>query len=364
MRTIRSMNICAVILSFALIGTPGFAQETKQDSLLKILGEFPAPPVLKIDTLESFRLTSGWRYKIEYIAEEANTLFDTPVDKIRAYLFVPDHKQGQELPAIVAIHQDGNPENLYLGKLETAGLGGSNDQHYGLELFQRGYVVICPDQFTHGERRRIPKEDQTQSDFQRDLFLSERWVGQLILSGRTGIGKRVYDLMRAVDVLFSLDFVDKGRIGAIAHSGGGNYLVYFMFVDKRIKVGASSCGFNDLLYTYSQNNQQRTLSSLALPGLAKVGRSADYLAFLAPRPFLLTRGLWEYGKENEIQKTESVKHVARTKEIEEYARRRYSAVDADKKFVAIYFEENNGYHSFPSGVKQEVYQWLDGYLKK
>jgi len=75
--------------------------------------------------------------------------------------------------------------------------------------------------------------------------------GQLILNGRTGLGKRIYDLMRASDVLYSLDEIDKNRIGAIAHSGGGNYLVLFMFVDKRVKLGVSSCGFNDLIDTYN-----------------------------------------------------------------------------------------------------------------
>jgi len=63
----------------------------------------------------------------------------------------------------------------------------------------------------------------------------------MILTGRTYFGKEVYDLMRAVDVLYSFDFIDKEKIGAIGHSAAGNVLVYFMFVDKRIKVGVSSC---------------------------------------------------------------------------------------------------------------------------
>jgi len=161
------INKIAVIFSVLLIApTSGFAVESKEEQLLKILGNFPTPPPLQIETLESVKLDAGWRHKIEYIAEQADPLFDRPIDKIRAYLFVPDHKEGQKLPAIIAIHQDG--PHTHLGKLEPVGLAGDADQHYGLELFKRGYVVICPDRFPHAERRRIPNPDTAGSDRMRD----------------------------------------------------------------------------------------------------------------------------------------------------------------------------------------------------
>jgi dienelactone hydrolase len=335
----------------------------KEENLLKTLGDFPSPPFLQVDTLESVQLETGWRHKIEYLAEEADLVFATPADKIRAYLFVPNHNKGEKLPAIIAIHQHGREELYHLGKLETAGLGGEDDQHYGLELFQRRYVVICTDRYTHGERRRIKAPITTESDKSRSLFLVEQRNGQLILSGRTTIGKMAYDLILATNVLCSLDYVDQARIGAIGHSGGGLILPYFMFADKRIKVGASSCGVNELLEMYNQNEPPELLSCLALPGLAKIGRSADYVAFLAPRPFLMTRGLWEYDKGDETQRLKSKEHVAETKRIEEHARQRYRELNVSENLRVIYFEENNGYHSFPPGVKQQVYQWLDSHLK-
>jgi len=104
----------------------------------------------------------------------------------------------------------------------------------------------------------------------------------MTLSERTYFGKEIYDLMRAVDVLCSYDFVDKGKIGAIGHSAGGNILVYFMFVDKRVQVGVSSCRFFELVDFYSEASTSFSNSVFALPGLTKIGRSADYLAFLAP----------------------------------------------------------------------------------
>jgi dienelactone hydrolase len=351
--TMRINKTVVLVSVIALMTTVCFAQKVNEQQLLKILGDFPTPPALKVDTLESVELPAGWRYKVQYVVEAADPLFGRPEDKVRAFLFVPEHKSGEKLPAIVAIHQDG--PNTHLGKLEPAGLGGDADQHYGQELFERGYVVICPDRFGHAERRRIPNPEAAGSDMMRDLGLWLKWAGQLILAGRTNFGKETYDLMRAVDVLCGLDVVDRERIGAIGHSAGGNVLPYFMFVDKRVKVGISSCGFFELLEFFNDKARTFANSVFALPGLSKVGKSVDYLSFLAPRPVLLTRGSKEFGNPQADSQ-----HVAETKRIEKYARERYTQLHATDNLRAIYFD---GGHAFPDAVKQQVYQWLDRNLK-
>lgn len=331
-----------------------------QKELLEALGDFPVPPSFRMEILESHRLETGWRYKVEYTIEEANELFNTPADKVRAYLLTPDHEKDQKLPAIVAVHQDG--PNTHLGKLEPAGLSGAKDQHYGLELFERGYVVICPDRMGHAERRRIPEPETSETDHNRDNLAYGHWVGQLTLLGRTRAGKETYDLMRATDVLCSLDYVDPERIGAIGHSAGGNALVYFMFVDRRIKVGISSCGFFEILDFYNENAPMKRVATFAIPGLAKIGKSADYLALLAPRPFLMTRGLWEWGKKDKWE-SYSKKHVEETKAIENHARQRYSELNVEDNLRVIYFDEQGGDHAFPQKVREEAYQWLDRFLR-
>ena len=359
----KSNNVFCVfsisVILFLLIGCSKESIKSKEHKLLELLGEFPAPPSLAIDTLETTQLENGIRYKIEYTAEKEDTLFNRPIDRIRAYLFVPEHKKDEKLPAIVAIHQDGNRSDL--GKLEPAGLGGSPDQFYGVELFKRGYVVICPDRFPHAERRRLENVNPQMPPMMQNISLWQRWAGQMILTGRTYFGKEVYDLMRAVDVLSSFDFIDKEKIGSIGHSAAGNILVYFMFVDKRIKVGVSSCGFFDLINYYNDKESNFANSVFAIPNLALIGRSTDYLAYIAPRPFLLTRGLWEHGKENEIEKKLSDEHVAKTKEIENYVRERYQELNANEKLQTIYFE---GAHEFPVEVREKGYNFIDKYLNQ
>jgi len=357
----RHKLISLLLIPSVLMGFMGENKDNKKQELTRVLGVFPDPPQLNIDTLESVELENGWRYKIQYLVEKEDTLFDIPEDIVKAYLFVPFHEKDEKLPGIIAVHQDGNPQNTYLGKLESAGIKGDTTLFYGLDLFNRGYIVICPDRFTHGER--INNGNPVES-IEQYIFPLEKRTAELILRGRTGIGKRAYDLMRATDVLCSLKEIDKKRIGAIAHSGGGNYLVYFMFMDPRVKLGVSSCGFNDLIDTYNYNYPMNVLSGLALPGLANVGRSADYLAYLAPRPFLMTRGTGEFGKDTPQQIKQNNDHVNRTKNIENYAQKRYSEMGASDNLKTIFFDENEGRHSFPHSIRQFAYKWIDGYLKE
>ena len=70
------------VILFLSIGGSKESIKSKEHKLLELLGTFPTSPALQIDTLESVKLDSGWRYKIEYVAEQADPLFGRPVDKI------------------------------------------------------------------------------------------------------------------------------------------------------------------------------------------------------------------------------------------------------------------------------------------
>jgi dienelactone hydrolase len=340
----------------------GIPDRPKKNDLIKLLGVFPQPPQLKIDVLETVKLENGIRRKIKYLAEDANDYFDTPKDFIEAYLFIPDHQENEKLPAMIAIHQDG-PHN-YLGKNEPAGLAGDKQQGYGVELFERGYVVICPDRYYHGNRRRISNPAVLEDLWQEEALLAmEHWNGQLLLAGRTSMGKEVYDLMRSMDVLYTLECVDRERIGAIGHSAGGNAMAYFMFADPRVKLGASSCGLFELADFYNEKVAKKRYAGDTMPNFANVARTSDYLGYIAPRPFLMTRGIREWGTGSPWGEY-SARHVRQTRRLEAEARRYYKERDADADLKTIYFDEEGGNHAFPPATKKMVYEWIDSYLKK
>ena len=173
-----------------------------KDRLLELLGDFPNRPPDDYRTLDSVELDGGTRHLIEFTSEEQDPLFERPADVVRAYLLVPTRTNGARLPAIVAIHQDGPRGDL--GKAEPAGVDGDQEQFFGLELFRRGYVVMCPDRLGHADRREIPGAS-TPEDEQLNSQALSHFVGQLLLTGRNWSGKDAYDLTRATDILCSLD---------------------------------------------------------------------------------------------------------------------------------------------------------------
>jgi dienelactone hydrolase len=356
MKRTLTLLLAILVLSFS-----SYAQKNK-DLLFKLLGDMPKPPSLTVDTVEKESIDGGWRYKIRYLSEDSNTYFHTHRDYIDAYLFIPHHSKDSKLPAIIAIHQDG--AHSYIGKDEPAGLAGDEDQHYGLEIFKRGYIVICPDRFYHGNRRRIANPDTLADLWNEGTILSaEHWGGQLMSVGRTAMGKEVYDLERTMDVLYTIPAVDKNRIGAIGHSAGGNALAYFMFADQRVKIGVSSCGVFEMADWFDEKVPMKRYAFTVIPNFVNTARTSDFIGHIAPRPFLMTRGVWEWGKEDDKEKVNSIDHVKGTQILYNEAFSYYATVKSDKNLKVIYFDEDGGRHAFPPKLKRQVYEWIDSYFK-
>jgi hypothetical protein len=165
-------------------------------------------------------------------------------------------------------------------------------------------------------RRRISKPDTlTNLWYEESLQATEHWAGQLMSVGRSTIGKEVYDLERTMDVLYNMSVVDKNKIGAIGHSAGGNALAYFMFADTRVKIGVSSCGVFEMADWFDEKAPSKRYAFTAIPGFLNIARTSDFVGMIAPRPFLMTRGLWEWGQDNPKNKASSIDHVKSTEKL-------------------------------------------------
>ena len=64
--------------------------------------------------------------------------------------------------------------------------------------------------------------------------------------GYTPAGVEAWNGIRAIDLLESLDFVDKYRIGVTGRSGGGAYSWWIATLDERVKAAAPVAGITDL----------------------------------------------------------------------------------------------------------------------
>ncbi len=347
-----------IILPVAVSGQDATGREAERATLLELLGDMPERPELKTEWLETVEIDGGVRYKIKYLSEEAEPVLGAPQDWVYAYLFVPEHRPGDKLPAMIAIHQD--DVYFHLGKDEVAGLAGKESMQYGLHLFERGYVVLCPDRYYHAERRNFDKSpwfEFDEPDYSRDMALFDNHVGMMMLLGRSHYSKEAYDLSRAVDLLYTLSYVDTDRIGAIGHSAGGVAVGHGMFYDERIALAVSSCGVYDVTRVFSYSTPSPFPALMSLPGLVKEGYStADFIKHIYPRSLIMTRGASEWGKgdENSQLFVDEVNGFAAA----------YNSGRNEGDVTVIVFEEEDGQHDFPPGVREEVYTLIDQRLKR
>jgi hypothetical protein len=169
--------------------------------------------------IEEIDMGSYVRRLIEYRSE--------PGCDVPAYLLIPKKllAGGGRAPAILCLHGT----DQIVGHGTVVGLGNKPNRSYASELAERGYVTLAPNY------PRLAK-------YQPDLAA---------LGWESGTLKAVWDNIRGIDLLASLEFVDHQRgFGAIGHSLGGHNSVFTAVFDDRIKVIVSSCGLDSFLDYY------------------------------------------------------------------------------------------------------------------
>lgn len=103
----------------------------------------------------------------------------------------------------------------------------------------------------------------------------------------------IWNLIRSVDFLSSLDFVDADRIGACGNSGGGTQTCYISMVDPRIKAAAPGCYVNGrkeyVVKGHAHDSEQNIFDC--------VNFGLDYTEFIscfAPKPFRLLSQQYDF----------------------------------------------------------------------
>ncbi|MGH0054261.1 MAG: alpha/beta hydrolase family protein [Sphaerochaetaceae bacterium] len=220
-------------------------------------------------------------------------------ETIEALLLIPpflDLSQGKHYPSIIALHQHGGRYDA--GMLEPAGLCEHPANTFAVTLCKAGFIVLCPEQIGFGRRReQFPDGTlMTGRDNERWLFID------YYLKGRTLLGKCLFDLSCAVDMLQRLPFVDKERIGVCGHSMGGLLSYWFGWYEKRVKAIFSCCGFSSL--TLLQASHLNHTFAMYLPGLLTIGDTPELLEQLAPTPLYLS-----FGATDDIFPLEGSKHI-------------------------------------------------------
>ena len=312
-------------------------QKKREDIKSRLFSTIGTPPVPRntrnIEIVQEEKLPDYTRRKIRYVVGDD--------DGITAYLLIPNHLE-PSAPAVVAMHQ-----TVASGKDEVVGLDGYADFAYGHELARRGYVVLVPDYVTAGERI-YPGEES----FESGPFYEQYPDWSMV-------GKNVEDSMAAVDVLHTLDYVDKNRIGAIGHSHGGHNVVFAMALDERITAGVSNCGMS--VFSEEEERLEWSLEDgyIYIPALRKYfleDRDPPFdineiAALIAPRPFLNISSYFDVAYGNQEFLAEVGVQLYQVYKL------------YGKQNAFSYFMHGND-HSFPQYSRVLAYEWLDRFLKR
>lgn len=274
------------------------------------------PSKVEIEVLEIEQLSEVTRKRIRYENEVG--------DFLTAYLLEPTGKSTKG-PAIVALHATTQATNKTI-----AGIGGTRDEQIGLRLAEKGFTVICPENFLWVGGKEY---DQAVADFQSEYPNS------------LGMRKMLFDASRAVDILVSLPNVDTTRIGAVGHSLGAKEVLYLTAFDDRISVAVFSEGGIEF---ESTNWQAPWYLGPIVQDKAFTRNHHELIALIAPRPFLVLGG-----------ETNGAADGDRTWPFIEAAMPIYKLYGGTPKVGLLNHHEG---HTISDGSFEKIAEWFEVYL--
>ena len=255
------------------------------------------------------------------------------------YLLIPDDLKAPA-PAVICLPGHGR------GVDDTVGIGedGKDRDHddgyqhdFAVQCVRQGYVTLAIELMGFGHRRdpAARKAGQSASSCQTAS-------GAALMLGETMVGWRVWDTIRAIDLLETRPEVDPKRIALMGISGGGTVILYTSAIDERVKVSVLSCSFctfKDSIYT-----RAHCIDNF-VPGVIREFEAADLTGLIAPRYVFAENGEDDqiFPKDGALAAKQAVTSV-------------YKAAGAEDHFAQTFFE---GGHVF-NGVEafKQLRLWL------
>ena len=228
--------------------------EVTRDRLVQLLGPLPkrVEPQVEITPVEQ---RDG--YTVSRLVFDSEAAMSVP-----ALLLVPDEAdQHGPRAAVLAVHGHGTTK-------ETI--------DYAPRLAELGVVVLAPDLRGFGERADWTPDDHYHCDV--DLV-------NAVLVGTTPLAQNLWDMARAIDVLQSLPFVDRDRIGVCGWSYGGTIALFLAAWDQRVRAALVSCYVSSI--AASHRVPWNLCGSQVLPGMAGALDHASLMALVAPRALVV-----------------------------------------------------------------------------
>lgn len=201
-------------------------------------------------------------------------------ERVPCYLLIPD---GNKEKYPVAITQQGHSYGFHISigefknEQEKAQYG---HEDFAVQAVRRGLIALAIENRGMGERMatRVSRESGVICRFASVTALS---------LGRTLIAERVWDVMRAIDMLANFPQCDLDKILITGQSGGGTLSYYAACLDERIKLSVPSCAFSpyktsilDIIHCNCNY----------IPSAYRYFEMQDLAALIAPRRLVLVNG--------------------------------------------------------------------------
>lgn len=301
-----------------------------RSSMEAVMGKLPADSPLPLDIQygETTQLKHYTRRHVTFTVEQG--------DRLTGWLLVPNIAT-DSMPQAAMICLPGSSKE---GKDNPTGLGNRAEMAYAHEIACRGYVCLSLD---------YPI-----------LHAKEYPCDPYKLGYKSATMKGIVNHRRGIDLLQSLPFVDREKIGVIGHSLGGHNALFLAVFDQRIKAIVSSCGFN--VFAKHNGGDIRAWSSHYYMPLIKTHYEDDpqkmpfdfteVLAACAPRPVFANAPLHD----------QPDFEVSGVRDCFDAALPVYAQIFNAKDNLQARYPDAG--HRFPSAERQAAYAFLDKHLRR
>ena len=201
-------------------------------------------------------------------------------ERVPCYLLIPNDGK-EKYP--VAITQQGHSTGFHISIAEFKNeqeQAGSSHADFAVQAVRHGFIALAIENRGMGERK------STQPNRANTINCQFASVTALAL-GRTLIAERIWDVMRAIDMLSNFPQCDVNKILITGNSGGGTLSFYAACLDERIKLSVPSCAFSpyktsilDILHCNCN----------FIPSAYRYFEMQDLAALIAPRRLITVNG--------------------------------------------------------------------------
>jgi dienelactone hydrolase len=301
-------------------------QARLRTKLVDLLGGFPGeraplePAVLEVCDHPAYRRT--------------RLLFESrPGLTVAADLLVPrDAADRGPLPTVLCVPGHGRGLDDVVGLERDGGDPADDDwrayqRGFALQAVEHGLAALALEPLGFGHRR-----DAATAAAGPDAAACQPAAGAALLLGETMIGWRVWDVMRALDLVETRPELDAGRVGCVGISGGGTATLFAAALDPRIRCAyVSGC-----LSTFRASimSVPHCIDNY-VPGILEWAEMYDVAGLVAPRALYS-----EAGDRDPLFPVESARESYRR------VRRVYAALGAPEQVRQEVFA---GGHSFRGG---------------